>query len=303
MIHTFSRSHAVLMALVAAITMLSATTRAQNPRERALYVSVVDTNGEPVNDLSAKDFVVREDRVPREVLRASRADDSIDIALLIDNSTALGNDVTFFRDGLTRFVTALHGTSTISNHIALIGLAQRPTIITDYTDNPAQLNAGIGKVFAMPDSAMTLLDALVETSKGLERREAPRAAIVALLTEGPEHGRYDDRSIITALKKAGTAFHAVTVGQFAETMPEEVRYRLLTLTEGTRQTGGRHDSLLSASGVPQAMEKLGRQLSSEYKVVYGRPDSLIPPENTEVSVTRPGLSARGTPARRPGGQR
>jgi len=36
-------------------------------------------------------------------------------------------------------------------------------------------------------------------------------------------------------------------------------------------------------------------------VVYVRPDSLIPPEKIEVSVTRPGLTVRSTPVPQPRG--
>lgn len=292
-------ARAVFIAFAVVFSLIPAGMRGQSPRERTVFVSVVDRNGEPVTDLTVRDFVVREDRATREVLRVSKADDPMDIAVLVDNSAALDTNVTFLREGLTRFVTALHR----GNQIALIGLAARPTILTDYTGDIAKLTAGIGKVFPMPDTAMTLLDALVETSQGMEKRSATRAEIVAVVTEGPEHGRYDDGTIIKALKKAGAGFNAVTVGTFASITPEEHRYRVQTLTKGTAETGGRHDNLMSAMGLPSALDKLGRQLSAEYEVVYGRPDSLIPPESTEVSVSRPGLSARATPARAPGGQR
>jgi hypothetical protein len=59
-------------------------------------------------------------------------------------------------------------------------------------------------------------------------------------------------------------------------------------------SGGQRVTLLVASAVQQALERLGRELSSQYKVVYGRPDSLIPPEKIEVSARRPGVTMRGT---------
>ena len=40
-------------------------------QERVVYVSAVDRNGAPVLDLTAKDFIVREDGMAREVLRVA----------------------------------------------------------------------------------------------------------------------------------------------------------------------------------------------------------------------------------------
>ena len=42
---------------------------------------------------------------------------------------------------------------------------------------------------------------------------------------------------------------------------------------------------------------LAASLKSQYRVVYARPASLIPPEKIEVTSAKPGLDARGTPAR------
>src|SRR5262249_13062503 len=123
MLDRFCRSCVLLTALAVVISLAPPATHAQNPRERTLFVSVVDKNGEPVSDLSAKAFIVREDRVHREILRVLPADEPMDIAVLIDNSTALGNDLTFFRDGLSRFVNAMVSSNQNRNHVALIGLA------------------------------------------------------------------------------------------------------------------------------------------------------------------------------------
>src|SRR4051812_16520040 len=57
-------------------------------RERTMYVSAVDNKGEPVEGLGPDAFVVEEDGRRREILRVSKAIDPIDIALLVDNSTA-----------------------------------------------------------------------------------------------------------------------------------------------------------------------------------------------------------------------
>src|SRR5688500_3972573 len=113
-------------------------------RERTMFASAVDEKGEPVEGLGLDAFVVREDGTRREVLRVSRATEPIDIALLADNSAAVSDEITFIRDGLSKFVAKMAP----GNQIALIALSDRPTIFVDYTNDPKRLADGIGRLFA-----------------------------------------------------------------------------------------------------------------------------------------------------------
>jgi VWFA-related protein len=262
-------------------------------RERAMYVSAVDSNGEPVDGLGPDAFVVREDGVRREVLRVSRATEPIDIAILVDNSAAVSDEILFFRDGLSKFVAKMAP----GNNLALIALAERPTIFVDYTNDPKRLATGVGRLFPTTQAGMTLLDAIVETTQGLTRRETPRAVILPLITDGVEFTNRYAKDVASTLQREHVAMHAVTVGQFLYTEEHGIRERSFLLDEGPRRSGGQQISLLSPHGVDPALQKLARELSSQYKVIYGRPQSLIPPERTEVSSARTGVTMRGTLAR------
>ena len=284
-------------ALAASLPSHAASSAQADARERAMYVSVLNESGDPVEGLGADAFIVREDNTRREVLRVSRAIEPIHIALLVDNSGAAADHIVNIRAGLTAFVDAMHK----DNDIALIGLADRPTILVDYTKNRELLGKGIGRVFGMSGSGMTFLDALIETGRGLQKREGPRAVMLALLTDGIEFTNQHDRTVLDALKRNGAAFYAVTIGMFPPGPTDEYRYRAIVLDQGPRITGGHRETILSSTAVESVMKTIARELSSQYKVVYSRPESLIQPEKVEVSVTRPGLTARGTPERRKAG--
>jgi hypothetical protein len=73
---------------------------------------------------------------------------------------------------------------------------------------------------------------------------------------------------------------------------EEVRTRNRVIDVGTRTTGGRRDTLLAESSVEGAMSSLARELLAQYRVVYSRPDTLIPPEKLSIRATRPGVTVR-----------
>ena len=277
--------------------VFSEPVRAQaGARERTMFVSAVDDRGEPVEGLGPTDFVITEDGRRREVLRVSRAVEPMDIAVLVDNSAAADRAVLSLRDGLKAFIGALAG----DNQIALIGLADRPTILVDYTTSRTRLEEAAGRIFSMDSSGMTLLDAITETASGLRRREATRAVIVPVITPGTEFTNRYARDVIRSVQDAGASIHAIVLGVLDFDTTEE-RERALVLDEGTKQTGGQHVTLLTEMAVEQALLKLSRQLSSQYKVVYGRPESLIPPEKIEVASGRAGVTMRGTPARGQGG--
>jgi VWFA-related protein len=265
-------------------------------RERTLFVSAVDARGEPAENLGPTDFIVTEDGRRREVLRVSKAVEPMDIAVLVDNSAAAERAIPSLRDGLKAFVGALAG----DHQIAIIGLADRPTILVDYTSNRARLEEAAGRIFSMSSSGMTLLDAITETAAGLRRREATRAVIVPVITNGVEFTNRYARDVIRSMQDAGVALNAIVLGVLDFDTTEE-RERGLVMDQGSKQTGGEHVTLLTEMAVEQALVKLARQLSSQYKVVYGRPDSLIPPEKTDVASGRAGVTMRGTPARGQGG--
>ena len=121
-----------------------------------MFVSAVDRDGEPVSNLGPDAFQIKEDGIKREVLRVSRATEPLDIAILVDNSAAASDDITFFRTGLSKFVAKMAP----GNHIAVIALADRPTILVDYTDDTKRLSDAVGRLFSMSQSGMTLLDGI-----------------------------------------------------------------------------------------------------------------------------------------------
>ena len=274
---TFRSRRALAVALGIAFASAAAVclpAAAQQPRERTMYVSAVDQKGEPVEGLGPNDFIVREDGVQREVLRVTRATEPIDIAILVDDSAASESLIPRVREALRSFIAKM----AMGNQIAIIGLADRPTILANYTSNTKLLQDGIGLLWPRTRAGTTLMDALFEASKGLERRETPRAVIIPIITDGGDFPNRQYEQVMPEVKQAGAAIHAIAIGNFSSTDHDELRNRGRILSEGTRTTGGQRISLLSEISVQQARDRLARELSSQYNVVYGRPESLIPPE-------------------------
>jgi VWFA-related protein len=289
----------LFLAAAVAVLSVSATwlsAQAGNNRERTLFVSAVDDKGEPVEGLGPEAFVVREGGRRREILRVSHATEPMDVALLADNSQGSSEFITFIREGMSKFVTVLGG----QHRIALIGLAERPTILVPYTSEAAQVTTVINRFFPIAGSGMTLVDGLFETSRGLRRRESERAAFVPVITDSVEFTNRYSKDVVRELLASGVAMHAVTIGRFPYSDEHSRREREFLLDDGPKATGGQRITLLTPNALPATMERLARELSSQYKVVYGRPDSLYEGK-VEITTGRPGLKVRGTPSRREAG--
>ena len=75
--------------------------------ERQLIVSVVDSNGTPIADLDASDFVVREDGARREILDVRPDTERKQIALLVDTSQAAAPAVRDFKRAAKSFIETM----------------------------------------------------------------------------------------------------------------------------------------------------------------------------------------------------
>jgi len=285
-----ARRRARVLAFAAAAVLLTVPSGAQTI-EREMFVSVLDRADAPVLTLGVPDFIVREDGRIREVLRARRASDVIDIALLIDNSQALNSQLNDVRKGLEAFIARMRPQAQIS----IIGLGDRPTIYADYTDSPELLARGLGLVFPISGAGAYTLDAVQEVLKGFEKRKPERSAVVVVWAGGREFSTLMYEPLIDGLKARGTALHVISIGTRtpADVQTSEGRNRELLFDRGTTDTGGRRDNILTSMATADAMERLAAELLGQYRITFARPDALVPPNKTEVAVRPAGLKARG----------
>ena len=290
MAHLFAAlPFAAALAFASLAPETQAPQRPSERRNREVYVSVVDNSGKPVTGLTAADFRVREDNVVREVLSAGPATEPLTIAITVDDSQPATHAMQFIRDALTAFFTRLDGKATI----ALSTFGERPTPLIEYTDSTAQLQKGVGKLFARSGAGAYLLEALVELSKGLEKREAKRPVIIVVAVESDaEFSNLYYQRVVEAVRRSGATLHFLGIGTPASSNTDEMRNRNIAIAEATSLTGGRRDQVLAESGLKDRLGSLADEMTNQYLVTYSRPEQLIPPEKLDVTVSRPGVTVR-----------
>jgi hypothetical protein len=256
-----------------------------------MFVTVLDRSDTPILTLDVPDFIVREDGRVREVLRARRATDTIDLAVLIDTSQALSSHINDVRKGLESFVARMRSQARIS----LVGFGDRPTVLADYTTSPTALAAGIGHVFPVTGAGAYVLDAIDDVLRGLKTSRPERSAIVVIWAGGREFSNEIAPAVIEKLKATGTALHVIAIGAGvpADIRTTEGRNRENLFDQGTTKTGGRRRNTLSSMAMTAELDRLAAELLGQYRITFARPDALIPPKETVVAVRPAGLTARG----------
>jgi len=282
----FTVGAAALQIVHAAAQETPQTTAAARTRE--VYVSVQSRNDTPVTGLAPGDFVVREDGAPREVLKAERATAPVQIMLLVDDSAAADSAVSELRSGLNAFVEKMQG----KGEIGLVTIGERPTSVTELTTSLETIKKGLSRIFARPGSGAYFLDAVSDIARGLQRREAARPIIVAVITEGVEFSNMDSTGVLDRLYSSRATLHVLSIGRPNDSMADEIRHRNIVVADGTARTGGRRDQVLTPSALPEKLRKLADEILNQYVVTYGVPDALIPPERLEVTVKQPGVTVR-----------
>jgi hypothetical protein len=104
--------------------------------------------------------------------------------------------------------------------------------------------------------------------------------------------------VLDALARGGAQMHAVILNTPAgSSLDDAARNRAHVFDMGPKTSGGTRTDVLTSQAFEGKLQELAAILKSQHRVVYGRPQTLIPPEKTEVSAAKPGIVAAGGPAR------
>jgi VWFA-related protein len=283
--------------------------------ERVIYASVVDGKGQPVLGVGPKDLVVREDGQAREILRVAKDDDPLQIALLVDNSVSMRGKLSDLHKAVSTFVTGLRP----GVQVALLTLAGRPTVVVNYTTDQTALLQGVDRI-ATSEAGNHVLDGMAEASEGLTKRPMARSVMVVVTGRGPELSQRRYTDVLRALRESGAALHAILVtgpnpqggpmhaagggnsadagGDIADTGDDIADTsggvgRDRVLDRMTKETGGRHEEVLSTSSLNAKLQQLSSEISNQYRVTFARPQRLVPPKSTKISARQSNMRVRG----------
>jgi hypothetical protein len=285
--------------LFAAVALaLSAPAAAEAQALGQLYIEALDAEGQVVPGLTARDFIVLEDDTRVDIVSAERVG-PLKVALLVDNGDRMSELAAFYplRDAIGAFLEVLGP----EHEVALFTIARSIRRRVDFTMDREALRESAEEMVLDSGAGVLLLDGLKQIWERDYGGDETLPAMVLILTNAPEGSRnYNDTefaNLVDTLIFNGVMVNVLQLsarggsirGGNISTMPEYAR----SIAENT---GGMYETIVTATGMPEWMERYARRLnahaadmSKRYRVRYEPPD----PRGAQIAAgARPGVNIR-----------
>jgi VWFA-related protein len=306
MFNTSVLSLAVAGALITGSSSLSAGSATQG-RARTVYVSVTDKKGVPVTDLQGTEFEVKEGGKTQQVVSAQLATAPLRVAVLVSDA---GTGA--FQAGLAQFMQSLLGHA----EFALTSVIVQPEKVQDYSADAATLSAAVKRLGPRGrQRGAQLMEAIQEATKDV-RAEGKRPVIVALRVGAEDATSIPADDVREQLRKSGAVLYVISTvgaqrqapsqaragisGEQAQLRDDESNEGALNLGQvlgdGSKESGGRHEQVVSTSMV-ETMKQVANELLQQYEITYMLPEGVKPSDKISVSSKRKGVTVRA-PTRR-----
>jgi VWFA-related protein len=254
-----------------------------------LHVTVLDPRGEPVRDLAPRDFLIREDGVPRKVsVFGSSADQPVRVAFLLDvsGSMALLEKLERAKEAIRLFARSLLP----EDEVALLIFADGQVVVKlGFTSDQDALLRGLNGIEAYGRTA--LRNALAEAPFLLSATEPGRKALV-IVTDGVDNASTvtNDEAIQIA-RRAPVPIFAIGLADLPLDLRIEPRRTggersvFETLTEFADGTGGEMMTVFGPKEIQAAVDLLNQRLRGQYIVGYAPGPSGDIPGFHRIDVT------------------
>jgi len=282
-------------ALVVVCCVLSASgvgvgAAAKEATTRTVYVTITDSKGAPVPDLTAANFKVKEGGKDREVTKAAPATTKAHLALMVEERLVADTQT---RAGLFEFVKRMNGIAEIS----LVTVGLRNTSLTPFVTDMNVVLKAINELSLNPQPTSNLTEGISDMAKTFDQQNVERPVMVVVAFAGGQAGATAS-SILTTIRQSGATLFAVTFAAPGtgnspnlSTMGDESG-REQVLGDGSKQSGGRRIEVVTTAAMGKSLQQVADDLMAQYQVSYSLPDGVKPDKRFNLTVDRKGLTVR-----------
>ena len=228
-------------------------------------VSVTDINGRNVTGLRRENFRLLDDKQPRDIASFSREDQPITVGLVFDCSRSMFDKFAVAREAPTELYRQLND----RDESFLITISDRPSLRHVLTSNFEELQNAL--FFTNPNGTTALLDGVYLGLTQIRKARNPRRALIVVSDGGDNNSRYTLGELKKVAAESDAQIFAIGLHLNPTTVEERDGPDLLNAL--TRESGGIHYSVTSASEIAGALAKIGTTLRNQYVLGYYPPVS------------------------------
>jgi Ca-activated chloride channel family protein len=214
-------------------------------------VTVTDSLDRPVVGLRKNDFHLFEDNVEQEIVYLTSEDTPASVGLLFDASGSMRNKI----DTSVAAIEQFFKTTLPGDEFLLVRFSDKPHLITGFTDNTREISGWLHSTRAGGWTA--LHDAIYLGVQKMKNAKNSRKALLVLSDGGDNNSRYSASEIRDLVREADVRVYSISLLQSSRFLA-----RISDLS------GGRLIRVHKLQELPEAIEKLSRDLRSQYLLGY-----------------------------------
>ncbi|HEY6805528.1 MAG TPA: VWA domain-containing protein [Pyrinomonadaceae bacterium] len=259
--------------------------------EVMIPVTVRDSEGRLVNDLTRSDFRVFEDGTQQPLSDLALRQVPVDVALMVDASSSVASNIEDFRVAAEGFAKRLAD----DDRISLIKFDDRVELLLDWTKSRYQLHRALNRIDAGMFTRFN--DALLLASRDQFSPAGKSRKAVIVLTDGIDHGSSTSslETALHALLQAQVTVYVVsntqisraekvteldmltnsTAARFNQLKIDDLRERIQALDQSedslaqlTAATGGRLFKPLTFNALESTYAEVADELRHQYALYY-----------------------------------
>ena len=248
-----------------------------------LYTTVIDRQGDFVEDLELAEVVVKEEGVVQGIRRFEKVRDlPINAGLVIDTSTSMLRVLRTVKTAAHRFLETV---LTERDRAAIITFSDAPTLQVRFTSDPEILAGGLAGLAAEGETA--LFDSIIYALHYFSGVRGKRAIVV--LTDGEDStSEYSFNDALEFARQTGVSIYIIGLG-----LPTDPHSRSL-MRRLADETGGEIYFIDRVGHLEKVYEQIQLELRSQYLIAY-QSSHLGGGEDfreVEIKVDRKGLKAK-----------
>jgi Ca-activated chloride channel family protein len=244
-------------------------------------VNVVDSLHHPVLDLQRQDFELYEGNDPQQIRYFFREDAPISVALVLDISGSMRNQIDLLREAMDEFFANANP----QDDYTVVAVSDRPEVLMRGTRSIDDIRATLATV--KPAGWTALLDSVRVAAMSLKTARYQRRLILIVSDGMDNNSRHSLREVANLVEESDLDAYAIGVMNDAPPIVGALMQRIdrKLLMRITDVTGGRTVVLEHSAEIPRVAAKLSEEMRSQYVLGYRPTDGAHDRRWRKISVT------------------